>query len=638
MCFKTLPVEIDSSGNAHLRGGVPDPYSVSTARPEVHMTEAQRTAQIERLVERNGHIKDLNMDPVTRIAGAMAMHMTADLEEGRYIQAHSQAPLFRGYEVILMGRDPRDATYISSRACGVCGGVHAHASAYGVEMALGLAPPPMGTIVRNLGETAEMGYDNPLHLYLLAGPDYSEPVIKATNPELWPMAERWRCPGEQHHGYRTMAEIMTALTPLTGELYREGLTFTRLSREMFVLFHGKYPHPQTIIPGGVTSTVTLQTLNEYHARLGEIFDYAQRMMAIWNDIPEFFYEADERYKQVGTRPMNFIDTGFWDQHDAYDATYQNFNHWGERRWSTPGVIIDGELVTTRMTDLNMGWEEFVEHSYYDEWTDGNGGGQRYETDPLGNPLSPFNPWNKTTFPKPQEKSFKGKYTYATAPRWDRQVVEAGAYARLFLTAKARKMPANDFIEATGDSIRMTIPKGRTPEATVEWRVPEVWNAFERNRARAYHYLFSQLVGLNTLLDAYRLMRQGETKVARLNSSELDRHVQKGEGIGAGFWGAGRGWLTHHVVIEQGKLTNYQICTPSTINASPRDPWGQPGPYEEAVMNTPILEQMRDPSEFTSVDMLRTIRSFDPCMPCTTHVSTGHGEVVREVNTCSCGAE
>src|SRR3712207_6998779 len=109
MCFKTLPVEFDEAGNARLRGGIPDPYSVTTARPEVRMTEAERTAQIEKLVARNGHIKDLSMDPVTRIAGAMAMHVTADLQEGRYLQAHSQAPLFRGYEVILMGRDPRDA-------------------------------------------------------------------------------------------------------------------------------------------------------------------------------------------------------------------------------------------------------------------------------------------------------------------------------------------------------------------------------------------------------------------------------------------------------------------------------------------------------------------------------------------------
>jgi hydrogenase large subunit len=109
-------------------------------------------------------------------------------------------------------------------------------------------------------------------------------------------------------------------------------------------------------------------------------------------------------------------------------------------------------------------------------------------------------------------------------------------------------------------------------------------------------------------------------------------------MGVGFWGAGRGWLTHYVTLDKGVIDNYQIITPSTINASPRDPWDQPGPYEQAVMNTPILEDLSDPSRFTSVDMLRAIRSFDPCMPCTTHVHTGRGTIVREVNTCACGAD
>jgi hydrogenase large subunit len=632
MCFRNLPVEFDPQGRARLKEGIRDPYSVATTRPAVAKTDAEREEDIRRLVAANGHIKDINMDPVTRVAGALAVHVTADLENRRYLDSRSQATLFRGYEVILMGRDPRDAIFVSSRACGVCGGVHSHASAYAIEMAMGLTPPPLGTVVRNMQEAAEMGYDNPLHLYLLAGPDYSEAVVKAVNPELWPRAEQWRCPGERHHGFKTMAELMTALNPLTGALYREGLEFTRLSREMFVVLAGKYPHPQTVVPGGVSSTVSLQTLNEYHSKLGRIFDYAHKMMAVWDDIPEFFYECDERYKQVGTRPMNLIDPGYWDDPHAYDARYENCNQWGERRWSTPGVIIDGELVTTRLTDLNIGWEEFVEHSYYEDWA-----GDRYQTDPLGNPISPYHPWNKRTLPKPTGKSWKEKYTWACTPRWDRHVVEAGAYARLFTTAMARKLPPNDFVEATGRSLRMSVPKGFTPELEVEWHVPEVWNAFERNRGRAYHYLFSQLVGLANLLEAYRLFKAGERRVAAVEPHDLDRHIPKDERRSVGWWGAGRGWLTHHLVMDGGKVVNYQICTPSTINASPRDPWDQPGPYEEAVMNTPIIEDP-DPAKFTSIDMLRTIRSFDPCMPCTTHVHTGHGTVVREVNTCSCGVD
>jgi hydrogenase large subunit len=328
MCFKNLPIDFDEAGNATLRGGIPDPYDVTVSKPDVGKTDAQREAEIKHLVARNGHIKDVNMDPVTRVAGALAMNVTADLEQGRYLDARSQAPLFRGYEVIVKGRDPRDAIFITSRACGVCGGVHSHASAYAIEMAMGLAPPAMGTVVRNLGEAAEMGYDNPLHLYLLAGPDYSEAVVKATTPHIWKKAQSWSCPGQDHHGFAKMSDLMTALNPLIGDLYREGLDFTRLSREQFALLHGKFPHPQTIVPGGVSSTITLQTLNEFHSRLSKIFDYAQRMVAIWDDIAEFFYEADERYKLVGSRPMNFIDSGFWDDPNAYDATYENCNEWG----------------------------------------------------------------------------------------------------------------------------------------------------------------------------------------------------------------------------------------------------------------------------------------------------------------------
>ncbi len=633
MCFKTLPVEFDASGNATLRSGIPNPYDVAIAKPDAGMSEAERTARIDRLVARNGHIKDLNMDPVTRVAGALAVHVTADLDSGTYLDSHSQATLFRGYEVILMGRDPRDAIFVSSRACGVCGGVHAHAAAYAIEQALGIKPPPLGTVVRNLTEAAEMGYDNPLHLYLLAGPDYSESVIKSSNPELWPRAEQWKCPSAHIHGFRTMADLMTALNPLTGTLYREGLEFTRLAREMVVILTGKYPHPQNVVPGGVSTTLTLQTLNEYHSRLGKLFDYAQRMMAVWDDIPEFFYEADDRYRLVGHRPTNQIDPGYWDDPFAYDATYENCNAWGEKRWSTPGAVIDGELVTTRLTDINIGLEEFVEHSYYEESKS-----SRYDSDPLGNPISPYHPWNKRTLPKPGGRDWKEKYTWSTAPRWDRQVVEAGCYSRLLMTAKAQKLPTSDYISATGTGMRFLIPKGELGEREVQWKVPEQWNAFERNRGRAYHYLFSQLVGLESLFQAYKLFQQGERRVAALTPAELEKAIPQDERRSVGIWGAGRGWLTHHMVMDKGKITNYQIVTPSTINASPRDPWGQPGPYEEAVMNTPIIEDLSDPSKFTSIDMLRAIRSFDPCMPCTTHAHTGAGEVTREVNTCSCGGD
>ena len=111
-----------------------------------------------------------------------------------------------------------------------------------------------------------------------------------------------------------------------------------------------------------------------------------------------------------------------------------------------------------------------------------------------------------------------------------------------------------------------------------------------------------------------------------------------EAIGVGFWEAGRGALTHHVVIEGGRIANYQIVTPSTWMASPRDPFGVPGPYEEAVMNTPILEEFSHPDRFTGIDILRTIRSFDPCMPCAVHMAAADPLIVRDVSTCACSIE
>jgi hydrogenase large subunit len=622
VCFQNLPIEFDQQGRPRLREGVEDPYAYQAR-------EIDRSG-VEELLRRNGHIKDVNIDPVTRVAGALAFHSVVDLEERKVHEANSIATLFRGYEVILKGRDPRDAMYVSSRVCGVCGGVHSVASSLAIEMAFGIAPPPMGLALRNIQLALDFMLDNPLHLYILAGPDYSETVVERTNPSLWERAKRTETRHGDIHEYRTIADIMRALNPLTGKLYLEGLHATRPPREAYALLYGKYPHPQTVVPGGLSSTVSLKELNETHNRIIRTIDFAKKGVFIWEDLTEFFYEADPKYKQVGERPENLMDTGIWDDPFAYDGTYESCAEWGDRRWATPGVIIDGELVTTNLHHINMGLEEFVEHSYYEDWEDE---GVRHRTDPAGNPISPNHPWNKETKPAPVHKrSWKEKYTWATSPRWDRQVMEAGCYARMWTTAAAGKMPHTRFIQATGTSLKMDVPRTLLPAMEIEWKIPEVWNAFERNRNRAYHILYSMLVAYENLLICFEQIKKGETKTA------TPYEVPKDHRIGVGFWGAGRGWLTHHLEMDKGALINYQIITPSTINASPRDPFGQGGAYEEAVMNTPILEEYDRPEDFTGIDIFRAIRSFDPCMPCTTHIHHDDRVVTREVNTCGCGIE
>jgi hydrogenase large subunit len=248
------------------------------------------------------------------------------------------------------------------------------------------------------------------------------------------------------------------------------------------------------------------------------------------------------------------------------------------------------------------------------------------TDPAGGPLSPFHPWNKHTIPRPGPRSWKERYSWSTAPRWDRQPMETGPLARQWVTATTAKVESQ-FISARSGGIEIVVPRGSLPEMVLEWRCPQVVNALERNRARAIHVAYCLMAAYSWLLRAFDYIRAGETAMAQPFS------VTDGEGVG--FWEAGRGSLTHYCVIEDGRLANYQILTPSTWMSSPRDPWEVAGPYEEAVMNTPILEEFRHPEDFVGVDVLRAIRSFDPCLPCAVHLDTGRGTIVREATTCVC---
>ena len=633
MTFTELPIDTDAQGKHTLREDSPDPWAYETK--ELFPIE-DTPEKLDKMLERGGEVRRVDFDPVTRVAGALAFHTVVDLEARQVLETDSMATLFRGYEIILKGRDPRDAIFISSRACGVCGGVHATTSALALEMAFGIQPPPMGTVARNLLLSLEYLYDHPLHLFLLAGPDYSEAAVRSTNPELWSKAQDTPAQGKAKHGFGTVAEIMTAMTPLTGALYAEALHMTRVAREAYVLIGGKYPHPQTVVPGGISATIDASDMNEIMLRIGKFFDYGQKVVAIWDDIVEFFYEANPQYRHIGTRPKNLIETGQWDDPWAYDGTYKNVDSWGKQRWSPPGVIIEGKLVTTDMTAVNMGLEEFVEHSFYEEWTgNGNGKGPRagqFPTDELGNPLSPYHPWNKDTIPKPGSTSWKEKYSWSTAPRWDRKAMETGPFSRMWVHAMAPSNDKTNHIEPTGHSLVMNVPGGALPKARVEWKIPEIWGAFERNRARANAVLYTALIAYDNLLIGLDLMRKGQGAVSTSYT------VPKDFRMGVGFWGAGRGFLTHHLTMDNGVLENYQILTPSTWMASPKDPWGNPGPYEEAVLATPLLENFEKPEDFKGIDVLRAIRSFDPCMPCTTHIHTDDRVITREVITCACGVD
>ncbi len=237
MCFRNLPIEFDANGRARLIEGVANPYAVAVAEPRDFVRNAQNRASVGAMAA-PPRLREWSIDPVTRVAGALAVHTVLDLETRTSVDAHSMAMLFRGYEIILQGRDPRDAIDISSRACGVCGGVHSTVSSLAIEMAFGIKPPPLGVCVRNLGEVAEMFYDHPLHLGLLAGPDYSTAIVSVTNPELVELAEKTPAPHADIHGYRTVKDLMDGFNPLEGSIYLEALEYTRIARTMCTLMFG----------------------------------------------------------------------------------------------------------------------------------------------------------------------------------------------------------------------------------------------------------------------------------------------------------------------------------------------------------------------------------------------------------------
>jgi hydrogenase large subunit len=610
MCFENLPITFDAAGLPHLD----DPSGFTVERAPSAPRRTPRPA--------GGRYQPFTLSPVTRVAGALAFHTTVDLENRVVGEAYAEATMFRGYETILRGRAPIDAIEISSRACGVCGGVHATCAAMALEMAFGATPPPLAVIGRNLAEAAELFYDHCMHLFLLAGPDYSEAMVRRTNPALWARAERMAAPGAATHGMVTIAEIMTALNPLQGRLALEALEITRSGREVVSLVYGKFPHPSAVIPAGLGTRLDHTTLNQVLARIVRMLDFAKRVVAIWEDITQFFYEADPTYTEVGSRRANLITTGIWDDPEAYDATYANADAWGMRRHSTPGVVVDGAVRTTLLSQVNLGTEEFVDHSYYEDWSNGS----HAATAPDGAPMSPFHPWNKKTTPRPEGRDWKERYSWATAPRWDRQPMEAGPLARHWLTAVTGAVQT-DFISSGDGRLEVLIPGGSLPETTITWSLPPVVNAFERNRARAVHTAYCLMTAYTFALRALDYLREGETTMAT--------PYEVRDGIGVGFWEGGRGSLTHYCVVEDGRLANYQILTPSTWMASPQDPWGVPGPYEEAVLHTPLLEEIGDPADFVGVDILRAIRSFDPCLPCAVHLDTGQGVVVRDATTCAC---
>ena len=573
----------------------------------------------------------MNWDPITRIVGSLGIFTKINFDTKKVVECYSTSSIFRGYSIFMQNKDPRDAHFITSRICGICGDNHATCSCYAQQMAYGVKPPPLGEWIVNLGEAAEYMFDHNIFQDNLVGVDFCEMMVKETNPGVWEKAQRTEAPHAKDHGYRTIADIMHALNPFEGEFYRETLQVSRYTREMFCLMEGRHVHPSTLYPGGVGTVPSIQVFTDYMVRLAHYAEFMKRCLPLHDDLFDFFYEALPGYEQVGQRRILLGCWGSFQDPDVCDYNYKTMNEWGKAMYVTPGIVVDGELVTTNLVDINLGIRILLGSSYYEDW--GENGEVFVKNDPLGNPVDRRHPWNQTTIPKPQKRDFAGNYTWVMSPRWldkrtgDHLALDTGGgpIARLWATALAGLVDIG-YVKAPGDkTVRIRLPKTATkPEVEFTWRIPKWSNAIERDRARTYFQAYAAAC-------AYYFFEKAIAEVHAGRTATFTPFKVPDEAIGCGFHEAVRGVLSHHLVIRGGKIANYHPYPPTPWNANPRDIYGTPGPYEDAVQNTPIFED-NGPDKFKGIDIMRAVRSFDPCLPCGVHMYLGGGKVLKKMHT------
>jgi Ni,Fe-hydrogenase I large subunit len=558
------------------------------------------------------------VDPITRIEGHLRIE--ARVEDGRIAEAWASSTAFRGLEIILKGRDPREAWLMAQRICGVCTTVHALASVRAVEDALGIKIPDNARIVRNLIGGIQYVQDHVIHFYHLHALDWVDVVsaLKADPNKTAQLAQSisdW--PNSSPDYFRTIKEKLDAFVR-SGQLgifangywghpayrlppeanlmavahYLEALDWQRDVIRAHAILGGKNPHPQTYLVGGVAIPVDPNSevaLNaDKLALLKRLFTKAlQFVQQVY--IPDLLAVASfykDEWASIGEGLGNFLACG-------------DFPDRAGNLLFPAGIILNRDLGQVYPIDPKK-IAEYVTHSWY-QYADGDRVAKHpWEGETVPNYTGPQPPY--------EYLNTDGKYTWMKAPRYDDQPMEVGPLARMLVAYASGHKRAKELVDGVLKQL------GAGPEA--------LFSTLGRTAAR----------GIETLIVAEQLnawvdelaenMARGDLQVH--NGEKWDPATWPKEAQGVGFHDAPRGTLSHWVRIVDGKIANYQCVVPSTWNASPRDAKGQPGAYEAALVGTPIADPERP------VEILRTIHSFDPCMACGVHVLDAHGREVTRI--------
>ncbi|MDR2172845.1 MAG: nickel-dependent hydrogenase large subunit [Burkholderiales bacterium] len=573
------------------------------------------------------------VDPITRIEGHLRIEVNVDANNV-IRNAVSTGTMWRGLEVILKGRDPRDAWAFVERICGVCTGSHALASVRAVEDALGIVIPKSANTIRNLMLATLYAQDHLVHFYHLHALDWVDVVsaLKADpkrTSELQQSISTWRnsSPGYfrevqsrlqkfveggqlgifsnaywGHSAYKLPPEAnLMAVTH-----YLEALDFQTQIVKIHTIFGGKNPHPNWLV-GGVPSPINVGGAGAIGAvnepQLNLIKDICNQTIEFIDKVylPDLVAIASF-YKDVnyggGISSQNLMSFG---EFPKVPGSYANSN-----LLMPAGAILNGDLSNIHEVDVKdpEQIQEFVDHSWY-----------KYADESKG-----LHPFDGVTEPNYVMGNIKGtptnykqldetaKYTWVKAPRWRGHPMEVGPLARYVLAYAQGQPEIKDQVDGLLGKLGLPITAlfstlGRTAARGLEAQ----WAAYKMKHF--YDELISNI-------------KVGDTATA--NTEKWEPSTWPKECKGAGVSEAPRGALSHFIKIKDTRIEAYQAVVPTTWNASPRDAKGQIGPYEAALMNTP----MADPHQ--PLEILRTIHSFDPCLACATHVMTEEGEELVKV--------
>jgi hydrogenase large subunit len=575
------------------------------------------------------------VDPVTRIEGHMRCEVNVD-ENNVIRNAVSTGTMWRGLEVILRGRDPRDAWAFTERICGVCTGTHALTSVRAVEDALGIMIPDNANSIRNMMQLNLQIHDHIVHFYHLHALDWVNP-INALRADPRATSELQQSVGPNHPmsspGY--FRDVQTRLRQFveSGQLglfkngywdnpayllppeadlmatthYLEALDLQKEIVKIHAIFGGKNPHPNWLV-GGVPCPINVHGTGAVGAISMERLNHVARIVQLSSDFVRNVYIPD--VIAIGGFYRNWLHGGGLSSQAvmSYGDIPENANDYSPENMYLPaGAITGGDLSTVHDVDVRdpEQVQEFVDHSWYQ----------------YGQPGAGLHPWDGETQANFElgantvgtrtdirEIDEAAKYSWIKAPRWRGHAMEVGPLARYIVGyAKGHERITE---QVTGLLTTMDLP------------VEALFSTLGRTAARALEAEYCAELQQHFFDKLMARIVAGDESTANIEKWEPSTWPAQTRGVG--FTEAPRGALGHWVNISEGRIENYQCVVPTTWNGSPRDSQGNIGAFEAALLNTP-MERPEEP-----VEILRTLHSFDPCLACSTHVMSPDGDELIKV--------